>query len=102
MVNVSSAAVNGLDRATHSFDEGPFGSAGDIDGADFESTREVLRAARRSLCSDGGREGEESYGVLHGVLECVSRGSYKVNKKTRLIMIKAMLRLSMQQEANDL
>ena len=77
VVNVNSAAVNEEDRATHSFDEGTFGSAGDIDGADFESTREVLRAARWSLSSDGGGEGEESYGVLHGVLECVSRGRYK-------------------------
>ena len=91
-----------MDRATHGFDEGTFGGAGDIDRADFESTREVLRAARWSLCSDGGREGEESYGVLHGALKCVSRGRNKVNKNTtRLIMIKAM-RLSMQQEANDL
>ena len=80
--------MKGTDRATHSFDEGAFGGAGDIDGTDFESTSEVLRAARWRLRSDGGREGEERYGVLHDVLECVSRGRYKVNRNTTRLIIK--------------
>ena len=96
-----------MNRATHSFDERPFCSTGDIDGGDLESTGEVLGASRWNLCSDGGRQGEESCGVLHGVLEWSSEGGGnnigEVNKNTtRLIAIKAMLRLSMQQEASDL
>ena len=71
--------ANGINRATHSFDDRTFCATSDIDGADLESTSEILRAARGSLCSDGGREGEERYGVLHGVLECVSKG--EVNGK---------------------
>jgi len=96
------ACLSLLESLSASFDEVSLAdSASDIDGADLEGTREVLGAARWSLCRDRGREGEESYGVLHGVSECGSRGRCRVNKRV-LIMIKAKLRLSMQQEANDL
>lgn len=72
-----------------SLQEAALGGGGSIDGADLKGAREVLRASRWCLGGDRGREGENSYSVLHGVFGDASRGSSEVNKKRgRLVRYK--------------